>query len=152
MLDLSVGKGLNIFAKGGDNHPNHPAASVSGQPASWKRVRDATSAEGGSHAFPHSAKIKNKKQKNKIGTRSFSVIIEGVSSTYLTALRLRHLSPEEHAAGRVLNSHKSLQKDALSLERSHEKKGKYVAPRDVHTPWFLTIKHVPFAPQTALRS
>lgn len=29
-----------------------------------------------------------------------------VSRTYLTALGLRHLPPEEHAAGRVLNSHK----------------------------------------------
>lgn len=36
--------------------------------------------------------------------------MKGVSHTYLTALRLRHFSPEEHAAGRVLNSHKSQQK------------------------------------------
>lgn len=40
--------------------------------------------------------------------------IQGVQYTYLHALRFRHLSPEEHAAGRVLNSHKSRQKCAYT--------------------------------------
>lgn len=39
-----------------------------------------------------------------------------LSYTYLNALRLRHLSPEEHAPGRVLNSHRSRQNREM---RSH---------------------------------
>lgn len=56
--------------------------------------------------------------------------IKGVSHTYLTALRLRHFSPEEHAAGRVLNSHKSLQKKKKTCSHLTEvKREQYAPPR-----------------------
>lgn len=44
-------------------------------------------------------------ESEKLSTLILAKKIKGVPHTYLTALRFRHFSPEEHAAGRVLNSH-----------------------------------------------
>lgn len=46
----------------------------------------------------------------------FPLKIKGVSHTYLNALRLRHFSPEEHTAGRVLNSHRSRHKNVHKIK------------------------------------
>lgn len=59
-----------------------------------------------------------------------------VSNTYLAALRLRHFSPEEHAAGRVSNSHRSLKGCALN-----ESKEEYCTSRLLLLSWLILLIH-----------
>lgn len=107
-------------------------------------VRDATSTKGRTHAAGRV--YDSSRSPKKSGLSRFSLENQRcLSNTYLTALRLRHFSPEEHAAGWVLNSHKSRQKkNVLTLDRSTEKtvraprcSGSFVLYRKtilIHTP------------------
>lgn len=54
--------------------------------------------------------------------------------TYLTAFGLRHLSPEEHAAGRVLNSHKRQRKRAHTWEKWRGRESSVRHPPDFQPP------------------